>query len=92
MTDKQYNIKLPSSTLRNVDGTPYSAGHDEKSSGQIAYETLTGHPYFKRELRALFGVFAPGNSVSWMSLPTQEQKVWQEVADAVLSFEHSVNT
>lgn len=29
MTEKKYQAPLPPNTLRNADGTPYSAGHDE---------------------------------------------------------------
>jgi hypothetical protein len=82
MTEK-YQAPIPPNTLRNADGTPYSAGYDEPSLGQVAYERLTGHPYFKRDLKALFGVFAPGNSVSWEQLPIQERQVWEDVAQAV---------
>jgi hypothetical protein len=84
MTEKHYQAPIPPNTLTNADGTPYQAGYDEPSLGKIAYERLTGHPYFKRELKALFGVFAPGNSVSWEQLLPEEQRVWEDVAQAVV--------
>ncbi len=85
MTERQepYHLKLPSNTLRNADGTPYSAGHDERSLGQIAYEAFVHAPGYQAMLRQKVGVFAPVEQPHWEQLSSVEQQVWQEVGEAV---------
>lgn len=75
---------LPPNTLTNADGTPYQAGYDEQVLGQIAYEAFVNAPGYQAMLHKKFGaIFAPAEQVRWEQLLPEEQRVWQEVAEAV---------
>jgi len=86
--EKHYQAPIPPNTLRNADGTPYAAGHDEQSAGQIAYEAFVyapGYREYRELLRQKVGVLAPSAHPRWEQLLPVEQQVWEEVAQAVLS-------
>lgn len=76
--------RLPPNTLTNADGTPYQAGHDEQVLGQIAYEAFVNAPGYRAMFHKKFGaLFTPVEPVPWEQLLSEEQRVWQEVAEAV---------
>lgn len=74
-------------TLTNADGTPYQAGYDEKALGQIAYEAFTQHPDYQRLFAQKTGYRLSGPE--WRTLSHVEQRIWEEVAQAVLQEKQS---
>lgn len=81
---------MPSNTLTNADGTPYQAGYDEKTLGQIAYEAFTQHPDYQRLFAQKTGYRLSGPE--WRTLSHVEQRIWEEVAQAVLADNETVST
>lgn len=65
---------MPPNTLTNADGTPYSAGYDTKSPGQIAYEAYVENGSHRDKAHAQ----------PWDMLFRVEQDMWEKVAQAVL--------
>lgn len=88
--NRKYQAPMPPNTLTNADGTPYQAGYDEKTFGQIAYETFTQHPDYQRLFVQKTGYRISGPD--WNQLSHVEQRIWQEVADAVLNEDRSSRT
>lgn len=83
---RTYAVPLPQNTLTNVDGTPYQAGHDTKTSGQVAYEAFQDSVEYKHMYRERFGYDL--NVIPWNELLLVEQRAWEEVAEAVLGHVH----
>ncbi|HET8912410.1 MAG TPA: hypothetical protein VFN23_13145 [Ktedonobacteraceae bacterium] len=80
--EKKYQAPLPPNTLRNADGSPYSAGHDEKSLGQVAYEAFSQDKAYKYLVKRQLGYDV--EPLLWNALSSSEQKIWEHVAEAVL--------
>ena len=80
--NRKYQAPMPPNTLTNADGTPYSAGYDEKSFGQIAYETFVCHADYRKILFQRTGYRS--EAPLWQSLSFVEQEMWVDVASAVI--------
>ena len=86
MDEKKYQAPIPPNTLRNADGTPYRADYDKKTLGRIVYEAFVDNGAHREVMDRILGYRL--DAPSWEQLPSIEQSVWQQTAEAIVKDTH----